>query len=72
MTATATETAPATEEVRIFLKKNYFFHHALSFLFVFLVMYCIMLIVCMIEYEMNRKFDRFLGFRRRTVGKWEF
>ena len=67
----AMETAPATEEVRIFLKKNHFFHHALSFLFVFLILYCIMLIVCMIEYEMNRKFDRFLGFRRRTVGKWD-
>ena len=70
-TAMATETTPATEEVRIFLKKNHFFHHALSFLFVFLVLYCIMLIVCMIEYEMNRKFDRFLGFRRGTVEKWE-
>ena len=68
-TAMATETAAATEEVRIFLKKNYFFHHALSFLFVFLVLYCIVLIFCMIEYEMNRKFDRFLGFRRWTVEK---
>ena len=68
-TAMATETAAATEEVCIFLKKNYFFHHALSFLFFFFVLYCIVLIFCMIEYEMNRKFDRFLGFRRRIAEK---
>ena len=54
-----------------FLEKKSFFSSRIEFFVCFFGSILYYVDLCMIEYEMNRKFDRFLGFRRGTVEKWE-